>query len=758
MLEDLTRYFTRDDNAWYYFSGLNLIMAKSYSLIIEDDDGETTLVPFEATDITVGRWDGNAIRLLDRNVSRRHARFSRVNGSVFLEDLNSFNGVKLNGERIDTRTEINEGDLVEIGDYHLALQLAKAKLESATLADERVPTVMANAPAASPSAPLSHLETVTQAKSPQSTSATDDSANHPFVSPPPTKERQSNPVLPPFPAAGGLSAPENPFFDPQSSAMLADEHASRTEQISVGPSAVANISRIICVSTEYAGTSFTLQNAEVIIGRVEDNDIVIEHRSVSRNHAKILFDGQVHKIIDLDSANGILVNGEEYAITDLRHGDLIELGHVNFRFVMANQPFVPAEDEVKAMIDAGVSPPETRVESAPATIPEPVSDGEEIASTLPPNREMETIPDPSPAQDLSDAKTVTDTPLDALSVSGMFEPNVSNKKVENFDSQSASPHQSKTQTELANPARSLTQSNDPWGTETKPALENPTTSSAAGPKEALSSRNVPTMPSQPQYQWDKDDDYYPQKSMTGRVVTGLVVIALIGLLFSFLGSPSVDHDAALSKLFEEQKYAQVYEYYLENSSSFKDKEKAFTLSAEASQKAKDKPTTKSAQAPQEKKSLETIKEVPERQPDAVEKTVDSESAPAELVVEEQARGEAKSTKTAKKKTKKANRRKQRQARKKKRTETTRSERQKAEMYYRRGNELLAFDRKNAEHWLVLCIKTAPKFADCHRSLGILFAEVNPDKAIYHYRKYVQLKPSADDAATVREFIRQATGK
>ena len=75
MPEGLTLYFTRDDNAWYYFLGLILIMAKSYSLIIEDDDGETTLVPFEAIDITVGRWDGNAIRLLDRNVSRRHARF-----------------------------------------------------------------------------------------------------------------------------------------------------------------------------------------------------------------------------------------------------------------------------------------------------------------------------------------------------------------------------------------------------------------------------------------------------------------------------------------------------------------------------------------------------------------------------------------------------------------------------------------------------------------------------------------------------------
>ncbi|MEE2900769.1 MAG: FHA domain-containing protein [Myxococcota bacterium] len=729
-------------------------MAKSYSLIIEDDDGETTLVPFEAIDITVGRWDGNAIRLLDRNVSRRHARFSRVNGSVFLEDLNSFNGVKLNGERIDTRTEINEGDLVEIGDYHLALQLAKANKASETVADERIPTVMANAPAASPSAPLSHLETVTQANSPQSHSTTDDSGNHPFVSPPPTKERQSNPVLPPFPAAGGLSAPENPFFDPQSSNMLADEHASRTEQISVGPSAIANIPRIICVSTEYAGTAFSLQNAEVIIGRVEDNDIVIEHRSVSRNHAKILFDGQVHKIIDLDSANGILVNGEEYAITDLRHGDLIELGHVNFRFVMSNEPFVPAEEEVKAMIDAGVSPPENPVESAPATIPESESEGEAIASTLPPNREMQRIPEPAPAQDLSDAKTVTDTPLDALAVSEMFEPNVSTRKSEKFDSERASIHQSKTETDVGSPPSSLTQSKDPWGTETKPALEKPTTSSAAGPKEALSSRNVPTMPSQPQYQWDQDDDYYPQKSMTGRVVTGLVVVALIGLLFSFFGSSSVDHDAALAKLFEEQKYAQVYSYYLENSSSFKYKEKAFKLSAEASQKVKEKSTPKSSPEPKEEKSLEPEKTSVEASPEVVEKTVEPETAAAEPVVED----EAKATKTAKKKTKKANRRKQRQARKKKRTETTRSERQKAEMYYRRGNELLAFDRKNAEHWLVLCIKTAPKFADCHRSLGILFAEVNPDKAIYHYRKYVQLKPSADDAATVREFIRQATGK
>src|SRR6202521_3495011 len=91
-------------------------------LIIEDDEGRKTVVPVVREEITIGRQDGNTIRLTERNVSRRHARLLKENGSLVIEDLGSYNGVRVNGEKITGPTKIKEGDLVEIGDYDLGIQ------------------------------------------------------------------------------------------------------------------------------------------------------------------------------------------------------------------------------------------------------------------------------------------------------------------------------------------------------------------------------------------------------------------------------------------------------------------------------------------------------------------------------------------------------------------------------------------------------------------------------------------------------------
>ena len=93
-------------------------------LIIEDDEGRKTVVPIvrEDVEITIGRQEGNTIRLTERNVSRRHAKLIRRNGSVFVEDLGSYNGIRVNGDKIDSVYEVNEGDLIQIGDYDLAVQ------------------------------------------------------------------------------------------------------------------------------------------------------------------------------------------------------------------------------------------------------------------------------------------------------------------------------------------------------------------------------------------------------------------------------------------------------------------------------------------------------------------------------------------------------------------------------------------------------------------------------------------------------------
>src|SRR5437588_9697855 len=97
-----------------------------YKLIIEDDEGKTTVVPLIRDEITIGRKEGNTIRLTERNVSRRHAKLLKSNGTVFIEDLSSYNGIKVNGDRIAGRAPVNEGDRIQIGDYQLALKMDKA--------------------------------------------------------------------------------------------------------------------------------------------------------------------------------------------------------------------------------------------------------------------------------------------------------------------------------------------------------------------------------------------------------------------------------------------------------------------------------------------------------------------------------------------------------------------------------------------------------------------------------------------------------
>src|SRR4051795_10110399 len=108
-----------------------------YKLIIEDDEGKTTVVPMIRDEITIGRKEGNTIRLTERNVSRKHAKLLKANGSVYIEDLQSYNGIKINGEKIAGRAPITEGDRVQIGDYQLSLKLDKTAAPDEVRGEEK---------------------------------------------------------------------------------------------------------------------------------------------------------------------------------------------------------------------------------------------------------------------------------------------------------------------------------------------------------------------------------------------------------------------------------------------------------------------------------------------------------------------------------------------------------------------------------------------------------------------------------------------
>ncbi|AKU91850.1 FHA domain-containing protein [Vulgatibacter incomptus] len=91
-------------------------------LIIEDDTGRKYLVPLEQDELTIGRHEANHVRLTERNVSRRHCRFLRAGESVFVEDLQSSNGLWVNGSPILGRRQVSPGDRISVGDYLLAVE------------------------------------------------------------------------------------------------------------------------------------------------------------------------------------------------------------------------------------------------------------------------------------------------------------------------------------------------------------------------------------------------------------------------------------------------------------------------------------------------------------------------------------------------------------------------------------------------------------------------------------------------------------
>jgi pSer/pThr/pTyr-binding forkhead associated (FHA) protein len=64
--------------------------------------------------VTIGREEGNGLRLNDERVSRYHAKVQVEDGDIILTDLDSTNGTRVNGTAIQIR-RLRAGDQVSIG-------------------------------------------------------------------------------------------------------------------------------------------------------------------------------------------------------------------------------------------------------------------------------------------------------------------------------------------------------------------------------------------------------------------------------------------------------------------------------------------------------------------------------------------------------------------------------------------------------------------------------------------------------------------
>ena len=176
-------------------------MAATPRLVIEDGEGHRQVVPFAGDEITVGRApEGNTVRLTDRDVSRRHARFLHANGVVFVEDLGSANGTRVNGERVEGRRRIRQGDLIQIGEHDLAI-------EGGAATSEALPAVASSTAPTAPGLPAAAPPPLPQPVPPQPLPQPIPTAAPAPTAAPLPPAPGPRPSVPPAPAAG-RSAPQ----------------------------------------------------------------------------------------------------------------------------------------------------------------------------------------------------------------------------------------------------------------------------------------------------------------------------------------------------------------------------------------------------------------------------------------------------------------------------------------------------------------------------------------------------------------------
>ena len=91
------------------------------------------------------------------------------------------------------------------------------------------------------------------------------------------------------------------------------------------------MAKLIIATGKNRGTEFPLAQTQTI-GRLGRNEIPIDDDGASRRHARVARQDGDYFVIDLNSKNGVTVNGKKIHKARLEHDDEVGVGYTLFRF------------------------------------------------------------------------------------------------------------------------------------------------------------------------------------------------------------------------------------------------------------------------------------------------------------------------------------------------------------------------------------------------------------------------------------------
>jgi len=89
---------------------------------------------------------------------------------------------------------------------------------------------------------------------------------------------------------------------------------------------------LVCLDPPEEGKAFPLDCFETIVGRASKCEVTIDHDSISRRHLRLRWTENGPLAVDLESKNGLFINGEREMVALVKDGDIIRAGAIRFRY------------------------------------------------------------------------------------------------------------------------------------------------------------------------------------------------------------------------------------------------------------------------------------------------------------------------------------------------------------------------------------------------------------------------------------------
>ncbi len=269
-------------------------------------NGETHEFDLSRGEVIIGRASDCGLVLDDISISRYHAKISIGNIGVIIEDMQSSNGVLVNGHVVVDKVVLRAGDEILLG--NVKLNLLAGEDEERTMLFQPQPEESAEA-SLMPETPLQQSDPKPY-KLP--TEATD--------------VVETSKLMPSKEASPG----KRPIPEVQESTKIT---TLAELEGSFGEDGTEEFTPKLLIFAEGAPQKkYPLYREHINIGRAEDNDIIIDHGSISRFHAKLMVCDGSYTLIDLGSANGTMVNGISITRVALKNWDEIYFGSVRAKF------------------------------------------------------------------------------------------------------------------------------------------------------------------------------------------------------------------------------------------------------------------------------------------------------------------------------------------------------------------------------------------------------------------------------------------